>query len=107
MKKILSIILCAALVLSLFSILPATVYAAQKYTFGDWEYEIHSNYDEKTYQSFDEVWITNYTGEDEKVTIPNEIDGKPVVFLYNNYIFGNTDTNDKDGRHFKNHKTMT
>ncbi len=107
MKKILSIFLSAALVLSLFSILPATVYAAQKYTFGDWEYEIHSNYDEKTYQSFDEVWITNYTGEDEKVTIPNEIDGKPVVFLYNNCIFGNTDTNDKDGRHFKNHKTMT
>lgn len=103
MKKILSIFLSAALVLSLFSILPATVYAAQKYTFGDWEYEIHSNYDEKTYQSFDEVWITNYTGEDEKVTIPNEIDGKPVVFLYNNCIFGNTDTNDKDGRHFKNH----
>ena len=41
MKKLLSIILCAALVLSLFSILPATVYAAQKYTYGNWEYEIH------------------------------------------------------------------
>ena len=102
MKKILSIFLSAALVLSLFSILPATVYAAQKYTYGDWEYEVHSRYDSKTYESYDEVWLTNYTGDDEKVTIPNEIDGKPVVFLYNNYIFGNTDPNNKDMNTFRN-----
>ena len=90
MKKLLSIILCTALVLSLFSIMPVTV-----------------KYDSKTYESYDEIWLTNYTGDDEKVTIPNEIDGKPVVFLFNNYIFGNTDPNNKDDRHFKNHKTMT
>lgn len=107
MKKLLSIILCTALVLSLFSIMPVTVNAAQKFTYGNWEYEVHSRYDSKTYESYDEIWLTNYTGDDEKVTIPNEIDGKPVVFLYNNYIFGNTDTNNKDDRHFKNHKTMT
>ena len=107
MKKLLSIILCTALVLSLFSIMPVTVNAAQKFSYGNWEYEVHSRYDSKTYESYDEIWLTNYTGDDEKVTIPNEIDGKPVVFLYNNYIFGNTDTNNKDDRHFKNHKTMT
>ena len=107
MKKLLSIILCTALMLSLFSIMPVTVNAAQKFTYGNWEYEVHSRYDSKTYESYDEVWLTNYTGDDEKVTIPNEIDGKPVVFLYNNYIFGNTDPNNKDDRHFKNHKTMT
>ena len=102
MKKLLSIILCTALVLSLFSIMPVTVNAAQKFTYGNWEYEVHSRYDSKTYESYDEVWLTNYTGDDEKVTIPNEIDGKPVVFLYNNYIFGNTDPNNKDMNTFRN-----
>ncbi len=109
MKRILSVILSAVLILSVVMAAPFSASAATKHIYGDWEYEIWTGYNDQTYESYEEICITNYTGSDEKVTIPNEIDGKPVRYLYNNYIFGNVDTaiSDNGERHFANHATMT
>lgn len=107
MKKALSVLLAVVMILSVFSILPLSAGALARYTYGDWEYEVWSGYDSQTYESYEEICITNYTGSAESVTIPNTIDGKPVRYLYNNYIFGNVDTGDQSGRHFANHDKMT
>lgn len=107
MKKTLSVILSLLMVFSVMTVAPLTAGAATRYTYGDWEYEVWSIYDSATYEIHEEICITNYTGDGEKVTIPNEIDGKPVTYLYNNYVFGNVDHNDKDGRHFANFEKMT
>ena len=107
MKKALSVLLAVVMILSVFSILPLSAGALTRQTYGDWEYEVWSGYDSQTYESYEEICITNYTGSAESVTIPNTIDGKPVRYLYNNYIFGNVDTGDKSGRHFANHDNMT
>ena len=69
MKKILSVLLTAALMLSLFAIAPLTVSAAKS---GDYEYSLA---DDGT------AAITKYTGYDDNVTIPKEIDGLSVTVI--------------------------
>ena len=106
MKKILSVLIAVVMILSTVAIAPLTAGALETYTYRDWEYQIHSMYDAKTNQTTEEIWITNYKGTSEKkVTIPNEIDGKPVTFLYNNKIFNNYQ--DPEDMHFANHEIMT
>ena len=106
MKKLLSVILAAAMLLSVFIVAPFSVGALTKHTYGDWEYEIWSFYDNKTYETHEEICITNYTGDGEKVSIPNEIDGKPVTYMYNNNVYGNVDSSKQNERHFMNHDKM-
>ncbi len=109
MKKALSVLLAIIMVLSVITVAPLTAGALTRNTYGDWEYEVWNFYDSKTNESHEEICITNYTGSAEKVTIPNEINGKPVTYMYNNYVFGNVETTltDNGERHFANHETMT
>lgn len=79
MKKLISVFLCLALVLSVISLFSISGFALES---GDYTYELNG----------DEVTITAYTGSDDNISIPAEIDGHPVVriavqaFRYNKTI---------------------
>ena len=102
-KKILSVILALTMLLAVFAATPFSVGAATKYTYGDWEYEVKNVRDSSTNESREVIIITAYTGagtrvpgsdgeDDVKVSIPNEIDGKPVAYLIGIRCFANKDT---------------
>lgn len=66
--KFLSIALSAVLLLSVF---PIASFAATTPTYNNLEYKVTNG----------EVTITRYAGTDEAVTVPEEIDGKPVTVI--------------------------
>ncbi len=79
-RKVISVLVSLAIVVSVFSVLDAgifTVNALDLLKKGDYEYFVDSG---------NNVTITSYRGHDRKVTIPSEIDGMPVVEIYD-YCF--------------------
>lgn len=79
-RKVISILLSFAIAVSVFSVLDAgifTVNALDLKKKGDYEYFVDSS---------NNVTITSYRGHNRKVTIPSEIDGMPVVEIYD-YCF--------------------
>ncbi len=79
-RKVISVLVSLAIVMSVFSVLDAgifTVNALDLLKKGDYEYFVDSD---------NNVTITSYRGYNRKVTIPSEIDGKPVVEIYD-YCF--------------------
>ena len=68
MKKIISILLTASMVIA---ILPTVGFSVKAATEGDYEYEINS--DEES------VTIIGYNGNDSDITIPSELGGLPVT----------------------------
>lgn len=75
-KRALSIILTLTMLISMISFPAAKVYTEEM---GDWEYTVIT--DEETGAEIGEINITQYIGKDTKVTIPSEIDGKPVTSI--------------------------
>ncbi|MCD8026575.1 MAG: leucine-rich repeat domain-containing protein, partial [Clostridiales bacterium] len=78
-KKAVSLILAAIMALSVFTVVPFTVNAAEAseevadYSSGDYEYEVLSN---------GTIEITAYTGSDTAIEIPSEIDGYTVTSIF-------------------------
>ena len=71
MKKVLSLILCAAVLLVAIPLSPLPVEAAVEQTSGDYTYTVTDG----------EASITGYNGTGGDVTIPSTLDGYPVVSI--------------------------
>lgn len=87
-RKLLSVLVAAALSLSCFSAVPINSKAAT-YTSGDFTYKF-GNIIFDTYFSVGEgCEITGYNGSEKSIVIPSEFDGKPVIAIGDDVFSGN------------------
>ena len=77
-KRIVSIILALSLMLSIAAVTSITA-SAEALTSGDYEYYVNN---------YGTVVLSDYNGTAENVTVPSEIDGKPVTDIGNTF-YGN------------------
>lgn len=88
LKKLTSVCLAVIMLLSVMTVAPITVNAADEinesvgdtYTSGDFEYELYD----------DTVYIIRYSGNETNLTIPSEIDGYIVTEIGGGAFCGNT-----------------
>lgn len=95
-RKILSCFLTFLLILSAIAGIDSSgiaAKAAEAYEWGDYEYAVTSE---------NEVIIKAYLGNDREVTIPSEIDGKPVTEI-GSYSFNGFKRLNDSGSGFENH----